>query len=94
MIISIYLIQSYLGINFKLISFIYDQEKDKPAQSGSQVHPTSTRQTVQGFFSQYTPKKGQQYYRDLAGNIKQVSTPDLIGILYMSPLIGILYMSQ
>jgi hypothetical protein len=50
---------------------------DKPAQSGSQVHPTSTRQTVQGFFSQYTPKKGQQYYRDLAGNIKQVSTPDL-----------------
>ena len=28
---------------------------------------------VQGFFSQYIPRPGVQYYRDLAGNIKQVS---------------------
>lgn len=27
---------------------------------------------VQGFFSKYVPKQGVQYYRDLAGNIKQV----------------------
>ncbi|XP_041352218.1 uncharacterized protein LOC121370807 [Gigantopelta aegis] len=29
------------------------------------------KKPVQGFFSQYVPKTGVQYYRDLAGNIKQ-----------------------
>lgn len=28
---------------------------------------------VQGFFSKYVPREGVQYYRDLAGNVKQVS---------------------
>lgn len=57
----------------KLLSFFKKKkkEKEKQATTGSQVHPSSGRQPVQGFFSQYVPKQGQQYYRDLAGNIKQ-----------------------
>ena len=30
------------------------------------------RTPVRGFFSQYVPRQGEQYYRDLAGNIKKV----------------------
>lgn len=57
----------------KFFSFLKKKkkDKDKPAPVGSQVHPTASRPAVQGFFSQYIPKTGQQYYRDLAGNIKQ-----------------------
>jgi len=33
--------------------------------------------SVKGFFSQYVPRPGNQYYRDLAGNIKQVSRLNL-----------------
>ncbi|VDI12563.1 Hypothetical predicted protein [Mytilus galloprovincialis] len=57
----------------KFFSFLKKKkkEKDKPAPSGSQVHPTDGKDPVHGFFSQYIPKTGQQYFRDLAGNIKQ-----------------------
>lgn len=33
--------------------------------------PGGQRPPVQGFFSKYVPREGVQYYRDLAGNIKQ-----------------------
>ncbi|XP_063402585.1 uncharacterized protein DDB_G0287625-like isoform X2 [Mytilus trossulus] len=57
----------------KFFSFLKKKkkEKDKPTPSGSQVHPTDGKDPVHGFFSQYIPKTGQQYFRDLAGNIKQ-----------------------
>ncbi|KAL8581768.1 hypothetical protein ACOMHN_043186 [Nucella lapillus] len=42
----------------------------KPAGSGGKVHPLPATR-VSGFFSQYVPRSGTQYYRDLAGNIKQ-----------------------
>ncbi|XP_048769523.2 uncharacterized protein LOC125675771 isoform X2 [Ostrea edulis] len=47
-----------------------DKEKDK---TDSQQTPNTGKSdpSVQGFFSQYVPKPGLQYYRDLAGNIKQ-----------------------
>ncbi|XP_071112789.1 uncharacterized protein [Haliotis cracherodii] len=35
------------------------------------AQPWSKPSAVQGFFSQYVPQTGIQYYRDLAGNIKQ-----------------------
>lgn len=37
----------------------------------AKVQPV-TGKPVPGFFSQYVPRQGLQYYRDLAGNIKQV----------------------
>ncbi|XP_076444703.1 uncharacterized protein LOC143282806 [Babylonia areolata] len=57
-----------------------DKEKDKAGQSpqpvgrvgsGGRVQPTPPPKPVSGFFSQYMPRSGTQYYRDLAGNIKQ-----------------------
>ncbi|PVD28549.1 hypothetical protein C0Q70_11137 [Pomacea canaliculata] len=57
-----------------------DKEKEKQGQAPamtvkkvvptSQVHPITSK-PVTGFFSQYLPRSGMQYYRDLAGNIKQ-----------------------
>ncbi|XP_061176632.1 uncharacterized protein LOC133185448 isoform X2 [Saccostrea echinata] len=47
-----------------------DKEKDK-TDSPSTPNTGKTNPSVQGFFSQYVPKPGVQYYRDLAGNIKQ-----------------------
>lgn len=59
-----------------------DKEKEKQGQAPamtvkkvvptSQVHPITSK-PVTGFFSQYLPRSGMQYYRDLAGNIKQVA---------------------
>ena len=58
-----------------------DKEKEKfPPAAGTQVkrpvppgkvQPVPAK-PVAGFFSQYVPRTGTQYYRDLAGNIKQV----------------------
>jgi len=58
-----------------------DKEKEKFSQSTgtqakrpvapSKVQPIPAK-PVAGFFSQYVPRTGTQYYRDLAGNIKQV----------------------
>lgn len=47
-----------------------DKEKDK-TDSPQSGNAGKTDPSVQGFFSQYVPKPGVQYYRDLAGNIKQ-----------------------
>ncbi|KAK7108595.1 hypothetical protein V1264_016304 [Littorina saxatilis] len=57
-----------------------DKEKEKASQSSAtqakrpvppgKVQPTPIR-PVAGFFSQYVPRQGTQYYRDLAGNVKQ-----------------------
>ncbi|XP_078338519.1 uncharacterized protein LOC111103489 isoform X4 [Crassostrea virginica] len=47
-----------------------DKEKDK-VDSAQSPNSGNTNPSVQGFFSQYVPKPGVQYYRDLAGNIKQ-----------------------
>ncbi|KAJ8314437.1 hypothetical protein KUTeg_006587 [Tegillarca granosa] len=43
----------------------------KSPQQQQQQHQCATHSNVQGFFSQYVPRPGVQYYRDLAGNIKQ-----------------------
>jgi hypothetical protein len=60
---------------------VQEKDKDKPGQPGntqtkkpippSKVQPVPVK-PVSGFFSQYVPRTGTQYYRDLAGNIKQV----------------------
>ena len=39
-----------------------------PSEKSGPVSKTPVR----GFFSQYVPRPGEQYYRDLAGNIKRV----------------------
>lgn len=38
-------------------------------------HSNQGKSAVHGFFSQYVPRDGVQFYRDLAGNIKQASSP-------------------
>ncbi|KAK6171520.1 hypothetical protein SNE40_019694 [Patella caerulea] len=47
-----------------------DKDKEKPVAQDKPT-PNIPRRKVEGFFSQYVPKQGVQYYRDLAGNIKQ-----------------------
>ncbi|GAB1604693.1 uncharacterized protein LOC115227252, partial [Argonauta hians] len=53
-----------------------DKEKDveQPPSSKQPLHtPHQGHRSnpVQGFFNKYVPKEGYQYYRDLAGNIKE-----------------------
>lgn len=56
---------------FDVSGHFQDKEKDK-TDSPQSGNAGKTDPSVQGFFSQYVPKPGVQYYRDLAGNIKQV----------------------
>ena len=76
--------QSSIDLNAGLSCFSLldkDKEKEKFSQSTStqakrpippsKVQPIPAK-PVAGFFSQYVPRTGTQYYRDLAGNIKQV----------------------
>ncbi|XP_069142310.1 uncharacterized protein [Argopecten irradians] len=54
--------------------FFKKKKKDKDKEDGKSGTPgqqQSEKDKVQGFFSQYIPRPGSQYYRDLAGNIKQ-----------------------
>ncbi|XP_060065428.1 uncharacterized protein LOC132545757 [Ylistrum balloti] len=57
--------------------FFKKKKKDKDKEDGKTGLPQgqqmsqSEKDKVQGFFSQYIPRPGSQYYRDLAGNIKQ-----------------------
>ncbi|KAL3881636.1 hypothetical protein ACJMK2_028049 [Sinanodonta woodiana] len=58
-----------------------EKEKEKMPQGreavplqqrpGQKTGPPTGGSAVQGFFSQYVPRPGVQYFRDLAGNIKQ-----------------------
>ena len=58
------------------------QEKTPPTrgvipQRNVPGHRCNVQSTpVQGFFSKYVPREGVQYYRDLAGNVKQVIEDD------------------
>lgn len=68
----------------KRFFFFKRKKKNKEIPTPPQVTPHVPRQTVrgterqmgrsqpvQGFFNKYIPKDGVQYYKDLAGNIKQ-----------------------
>ncbi|XP_021375746.1 uncharacterized protein LOC110464713 isoform X1 [Mizuhopecten yessoensis] len=51
-----------------------DKDKMDDGKTGTRQGQQMTqaeKDKVQGFFSQYIPRPGSQYYRDLAGNIKQ-----------------------
>lgn len=39
---------------------------------------SASQRSIRGLVTQYVPKNGVQYYRDLAGNIKQVSSGGLM----------------
>ena len=71
--------KGYQQTRVKITVFLCLQEKEKqsgvkgqqkagPAEKSGPVSKTPVR----GFFSQYVPRPGEQYYRDLAGNIKRV----------------------
>ena len=63
-----------------LWQYLQDKEKDRstsPSPQGKGQQGGAKDPAVQGFFSQYIPRPGVQYYRDLAGNIKQVRITQL-----------------
>ncbi|KAK3097875.1 hypothetical protein FSP39_014060 [Pinctada imbricata] len=59
----------------KFFDFFRKKKKDKDKDQGGNTPSggalVNKDPAVQGFFSQYIPRPGVQYYRDLAGNIKQ-----------------------
>ena len=64
-------------LNSKESLFSQEKEKQPGGVTQQKVVPANKhvhvgKTPVRGFFSQYVPRTGEQYYRDLAGNIKKV----------------------